>query len=135
MNKPQAESLLRQMLGPDKSFRSGQWEAIHAAAVLKQRVLVVQRTASGKSLVYFLATKILRDQSSGPALLISPLLALMRNQIEAARNIGLRPFTINSENVAEWQDAQTALFRNECDILLISPERLANPDFRRTVLS
>jgi len=135
MNKPEAESLLRQMLGSDKSFREGQWEAIHAAAVLKQRVLVVQRTGWGKSIVYFIATKILRDAGSGPALLISPLLALMRNQIEAARNIGLRPFTIHSENLPEWHEAEAALARNECDILLISPERLANAVFRSTVLN
>lgn len=135
MNKSQAELLLQQMLGADKSFREGQWEAIHAAAVLKQRVLVVQRTGWGKSIVYFLATRILRNHGSGPALLISPLLALMRNQIEAARNIGLRPFTIHSENVAEWHAAEAALARNECDILLISPERLANPKFRSSVLS
>ncbi|HEV8587474.1 MAG TPA: RecQ family ATP-dependent DNA helicase [Pyrinomonadaceae bacterium] len=135
MNVPEAELLLRQMLGADKSFREGQWEAIEAAAVRKQRVLVVQRTGWGKSIVYFIATKILRDGGSGPALLISPLLALMRNQIEAARNIGLRPFTIHSENIDEWEEAQAALTRNECDILLISPERLANPDFRSTVLS
>src|SRR2546422_8156632 len=134
MNKARAESLLRQMLGADKSFRKGQWEAIHAAAVLKQRVLVVQRTGWGKSIVYFIATKILRDAGAGPALLISPLLALMRNQIEAAHNIGLRPVTIHSENRDEWEQAQSALSRNECDVLLISPERLANEDFRRQVL-
>src|SRR5207244_9904601 len=86
MNRAEAESLLRQMLGADKSFRAGQWEAIEMAAVRKQRVLVVQRTGWGKSIVYFIANKILRDGGSGPALLISPLLALMRNQIEAARN-------------------------------------------------
>ncbi|HBB94253.1 MAG TPA: ATP-dependent DNA helicase RecG [Blastocatellia bacterium] len=134
MNKPEAESLLRQMLGADKSFREGQWEAIESAAVLKQRVLVVQRTGWGKSIVYFIATRILRNGGSGPALLISPLLALMRNQIEAAHNIGLRSATINSENRDEWEQAQSALSRNECDILLISPERLANEDFRRQVL-
>src|SRR5258705_10011961 len=135
MNKPEAESLLRQMLGADKSFREGQWEAIHAAAVTKQRVMVVQRTGWGKSIVYFIAAKILRDAGSGPALLISPLLALMRNQIDAARKIGLRPLTIHSENRDEWHEAQSVLSRNECDILLISPERLANTEFRRQILS
>lgn len=134
MNKAEAESLLRQMLGADKSFREGQWEAIQTAAVLKQRVLVVQRTGWGKSIVYFIATKILRNGGSGPALLISPLLSLMRNQIEAARNIGLRTYTINNENRPEWEAVENALSRNECDILLISPERLANQDFRRQVL-
>src|SRR5437016_14579939 len=134
MDRAKAESLLRQMLGQDKSFREGQWEAIRVAAVCKQRVLVVQRTGWGKSIVYFIATKILRDGGSGPALLISPLLALMRNQIEAARNIGLRPVTIHSENRDEWEAAQTALMRNECDILLISPERLATRELIRHVL-
>ena len=134
MNRTEAESLLRQMLGADKSFRDGQWEAIETAAVRKQRVLVVQRTGWGKSIVYFIATKILRDGGSGPALLISPLLALMRNQIEAARNIGLRPVTIHSENRDEWEATRTALMRDECDILLISPERLANAEFLRAVL-
>ena len=87
MNKARAESLLRQMLGADKSFRDGQWEAIEAVALLGRRLMVVQRTGWGKSIVYFIATKILRDAGAGPALLISPLLSLMRNQIEAARNI------------------------------------------------
>src|SRR5437773_3708896 len=134
MDKAKAESLLRQMLGADKSFRDGQWEAIEAVAVRNQRLLLVQRTGWGKSIVYFIATKILRDSGAGPAMLISPLLALMRNQIEAARNIGLRPVTIHSENRDEWQQAEAALSRNDCDILLISPERLANAEFRRQVL-
>ncbi len=134
MNKATAEALLRQMLGEDKSFRDGQWEAIEAVALHNRRVMVVQRTGWGKSIVYFIATKILRDGGAGPALLISPLLALMRNQIEAARNIGLRPITIHSENREEWDQAQAALSQNHCDILLISPERLANAEFRRQVL-
>jgi ATP-dependent DNA helicase RecQ len=134
IDKVKAESLLRQMLGADKSFRDGQWEAIEAVAVRNQRVMVVQRTGWGKSIVYFIATKILRDRGAGPALLISPLLALMRNQIEAARNLGLRPVTVHSENRAEWEQARAALSQDNCDILLISPERLANADFRRQVL-
>src|SRR3989442_8010111 len=134
MNRTEAESLLRQMLGADKSFRDGQWEAIEAAAMRKQRVLVVQRTGWGKSIVYFIATKILRAGGAGPALLVSPLLALMRNQIEAARNIGLRPITIHSENRDEWEQAQAALSKDDCDILLISAERLGNAEFRRRVL-
>ncbi len=134
IDRAKGESLLRQMLGADKSFRDGQWEAIEAVAVRSQRLLVVQRTGWGKSIVYFIATKILRDGGAGPALLISPLLALMRNQIEAARNIGLRPLTIHSENRDYWKQAQAALTQNECDILLISPERLGNAEFRRQML-
>ncbi|MCC7354292.1 MAG: DEAD/DEAH box helicase family protein [Anaerolineae bacterium] len=87
--------LLQKMIGPDKDFRPGQWEAIEAVAIRKQRALVVQRTGWGKSLVYFLATKLLREQGSGPALLISPLLSLMRNQIEMAGRSGIvYPFTL-----------------------------------------
>jgi ATP-dependent DNA helicase RecQ len=134
MNKTIAESLLRQMLGEEQAFRDGQWEAIEAVALLQQRTLVVQRTGWGKSIVYFIATKILRDRGAGPALLISPLLALMRNQIEAARKIGLRAITIHSENRDEWEQARTALSQDDCDILLISPERLANDEFRAQVL-
>src|SRR5260370_40508871 len=108
MNKIEAESLLHQMLGAEKSFRDGQWEAIETAAVRKQRVFVVQRTGWGKSIVYFIATKILRDCGSGPALLISPLLALMRNQIQAARNIGFRPITIHNGKRDEREEATAA---------------------------
>src|SRR3989442_12323662 len=109
MNRAEAESLLRQMLGADKSLREGQWEAIETAALRKQRVLVVQRTGWGKSSVYFIAAKILRNGASGPALLISPLLALMRNQIQAARNIALPPVTISSAKPEEWTVARAAL--------------------------
>ena len=87
------------MLGPEACFRDGQWEAIEAAAVRRQRVLVVQRTGWGKSVVYFLATKILRDAGAGPTLLISPLLSLMRNQTQMAARLGIQARTINSENV------------------------------------
>src|SRR5229473_756312 len=134
MNRAKGEDLLRQMLGEGKSFRDGQWEAIEAVALLNRRLMVVQRTGWGKSIVYFIATKILRDGGAGPALLISPLLALMRNQIEAAGNIGLRPITIHSENRDEWKQAHAVVSKDECDILLISPERLANAEFRRQVL-
>jgi ATP-dependent DNA helicase RecQ len=130
MSSPQTTSralaLLRQMLGPQARFRAGQWQAIEAVVERRGRALVVQRTGWGKSLVYFLATKLLRDQGSGPTLLISPLLSLMRNQIEAAAKIGIRAFTINSSNVAEWEAAEGALANDACDILMISPERLLN---------
>jgi ATP-dependent DNA helicase RecQ len=126
--------LLRQMLGPEADFRPGQWEAIEAVAVRRERVLVVQRTGWGKSLVYFLATKLLRDRSAGPTLLISPLLALMRNQIEMAERIGLRAATINSANRDEWDAAEASLAANTCDILLISPERLNNERFLKSIL-
>ncbi len=130
----EAQALLRQMLGPQAAFRPGQWEAIEAVALKKQRVLLVQRTGWGKSLVYFLATKLLRNRGSGPTLLISPLLSLMRNQIEMANKIGVRAFTINSANRQEWESAERALDENECDILLISPERLNNERFLKSIL-
>jgi len=122
--------LLRRALGKtDAEFRDGQWEAISALVQRQARLLVVQRTGWGKSLIYFVATKLLRDQGAGCTLLISPLLSLMRNQIAAARNIGVRAETINSSNVADWTRIEGELHRNELDLLLISPERLANDEF------
>lgn len=123
--------LLRQALNrPDAGFRDGQYESIEALVARKERLLVVQRTGWGKSMVYFLATRLLRDQGHGPTLLISPLLALMRNQIEAAQRLGVRAETVNSTNREEWKAVQAKLRRDEVDVLLISPERLANDVFR-----
>lgn len=132
--KTQAQTYLKTMLGPMSEFRDGQWEAVEAVALRKQRALVVQRTGWGKSIVYFLATRLLRDQGSGPTLLISPLLSLMRNQIEMAERIGIRAFTIHSANQNEWEQVEKALHSNQCDILLISPERLNNARFVQQVL-
>ena len=129
-----AQALLKEMIGSDAVFRPGQWEAIEAIASKKQRVLVVQRTGWGKSLVYFLATKLLRDQGAGPTFLISPLLSLMRNQIEMADKIGIHAFTINSSNRKEWDEAENTLAENQCDLLLISPERLNNDRFQKSIL-
>jgi len=128
--RSEALKLLRQALGNERAaFRDGQWEAISALVERKGRLLVVQRTGWGKSVVYFLATRLLRDRGAGCTLLISPLLSLMRNQILAARNIGVRAETINSTNQKDWPRIEEGLRRNEFDVLLISPERLANDDF------
>ncbi len=134
MDRGYTLGLLQKMIGEDKDFRPGQWEAIEAVAIKKQRALVVQRTGWGKSLVYFLATKLLREQGSGPTVLISPLLSLMRNQIEMAGRIGIRAFTINSANKEEWANIEEALGKDECDLMLISPERLNNEHFLKEVL-
>lgn len=119
---------------PNASFRDGQWESIEQL-LNKKRVLVVQRTGWGKSMVYFLVTKLLREQGAGPTLLISPLLSLMRNQLEAAERIGVTARTINSTNNEEWPQIQNELAANQVDVLLISPERLANEDFRQDILA
>ena len=131
----EALSLLRRLTGDEASvFRADQLEAILALAAGRQRVLLVQRTGWGKSAVYFIATRMLRDRGSGPTLLVSPLLALMRNQIEAAERLGVRAVTINSSNTGEWSDVQERIGADEVDVLLISPERLANSGFRSEVL-
>ena len=117
---------LHQMLGPDASFRPGQLEAIEAVARDRGRVLLVQRTGWGKSAVYFIATKLLREQGAGPTLLVSPLLALMRNQIEMAARIGVRAETINSTNPDEFEPIVQRLADDQIDLLLVSPERFAN---------
>lgn len=133
--KRQALTLLRQALADARAdFRNGQWEAIEALLQQRARLLVVQRTGWGKSLVYFLATRLLRDRSAGPTLLISPLLALMRNQIAAAERLGVRAVTINSSNTEDWASVQSQLRSDAVDLLLISPERLANDAFREEVL-
>lgn len=135
-NARRALELLRIGSGhPDASFRDGQKEAIEHVVQGRGRLLVVQKTGWGKSFVYFIATKLLREQGNGPALLISPLLALMRNQIDAAERMGVRAATINSDNVSDWNTVIAAVARNEVDILLIAPERLANEQFRAQVLS
>jgi ATP-dependent DNA helicase RecQ len=133
--KPKALSLLKKALdNPTANFREGQWEAINELLEQRARLLVVQRTGWGKSLVYFLTTRLLRDQGAGPTLLISPLLALMRNQILAAKRIGIRAETINSSNKDEWTSVETRLQADEVDILLVSPEMLANEEFRERML-
>jgi ATP-dependent DNA helicase RecQ len=134
MDRGHTLKLLQKMIGDDKDFRPGQWEAIEAVAIHKQRALVVQRTGWGKSLIYFLATKLLREQGTGPTVLISPLLSLMRNQIEMAGRIGIRAFTINSANKEEWANVEKALAKDECDLMLISPERLNNEHFLKKIL-
>lgn len=150
-----ALELLRTATHPSASFREDQEEAIQFVVEGRGRLLVVQKTGWGKSLVYFIATKLLREsgrgegetrgrgegetgrrgEGSGPALLISPLLALMRNQIAAAERMGVRAVTINSENEDDWADIEHKIRRDEVDIILISPERLANERFRNHVLA
>lgn len=117
------------------TFRDGQDEAICHVVENKGRLLVVQKTGWGKSFVYFIATKLLREAGAGPALLISPLLALMRNQIAAAERMGVHAATINSDNMEDWTVVEGKLANGEIDILLISPERLANERFRTQVLA
>ena len=119
---------------PGAQFREGQEEAIRHVVEGNGKLLVVQKTGWGKSFVYFIATKLLREGGSGPALLISPLLSLMRNQIAAAERMGVRAATINSNNKNEWGMVEAEVQRDRVDILLISPERLANDDFRENFL-
>ena len=133
--KKQARSLLQIALNNTQAdFRDGQWEAIASLIEERSKLLVVERTGWGKSLVYFLATRLLRDRGAGPTILISPLLALMRNQIVAAERIGIKAATINSSNKDEWQLVKNQLLAEQVDVLLISPERLANEEFTNTIL-
>lgn len=133
MEKHGAELLLQRMLSnTSATFREGQWEAIDAVVNLRRKLLVVQRTGWGKSAVYFIASKIFRDRGAGPTIIISPLLALMRNQVAAAERLGITAETLNSTNREEWQRISDKLLRGGVDCLLISPERLANQDFLET---
>ena len=136
MDKFGAEQLLQRMLAnPAASFREGQWEAIDTLVNYGRKLLVVQRTGWGKSAVYFISTKIFRDRGRGPTIIVSPLLALMRNQVLAAERLGIRAETLNSTNRDEWLLITRQLVAGELDCLLISPERLANQDFIQSVLA
>ncbi|HRI98289.1 MAG TPA: DEAD/DEAH box helicase, partial [Nocardioides sp.] len=135
----EAERHLRALVGPrqgqaEAELRDDQWRAIEALAVHRSRALVVQRTGWGKSAVYFVATLLLRAEGAGPTVIVSPLLALMRNQIAAAERAGIRAVTINSTNMQDWEPIHDAIAAGEVDVLLVSPERLNNPGFRDEVL-
>lgn len=131
----QAQRILAELTAnPEAQFRDGQLESIRDLVVEKKRVLVVQRTGWGKSAVYFVATRMLRAAGTGPSLIISPLLALMRDQIAAAERAGVRAASLNSSNVTEWDTVLDDLRAGNLDVLLVSPERLNNPHFRDEVL-
>ncbi|PSL00666.1 ATP-dependent DNA helicase RecQ [Murinocardiopsis flavida] len=132
--RAEAERHLRALAGESARLREDQWSAVHALAAERRRALVVQRTGWGKSAVYFVATLLRRAQGAGPTVIISPLLALMRNQIAAAERAGIRARTINSANPEDWEQTYAAIGAGEVDVLLVSPERLNNPDFRDRVL-
>ncbi|WP_030204463.1 ATP-dependent DNA helicase RecQ [Streptomyces sp. NRRL S-87] len=135
--RAQADSVLARLVG-DRSgtarLREDQWRAIEALVADRRRALVVQRTGWGKSAVYFVATSLLRARGSGPTVIVSPLLALMRNQVDAAARAGIHARTINSANPEEWETIQAEVAAGEVDVLLVSPERLNNPEFRDQVL-
>jgi ATP-dependent DNA helicase RecQ len=132
--RDQAERCLRSLAGPAAALRDDQWTAIRALVEDRRRALVVQRTGWGKSAVYFTATALLRSRGSGPSVIVSPLLALMRNQIEAAGRAGIRARTVNSANTDEWDQVYAEVAAGEVDVILVSPERLNNPSFRDLVL-
>jgi ATP-dependent DNA helicase RecQ len=137
MRYDDARSLALLRLGtghPEARFREGQEDAIRHVVEGRGRLLVVQKTGWGKSFVYFIATRLLRDAGLGPTLLVSPLLALMRNQIAAATRMGLRAVTINSDNSDTWDAAEQDLAADAVDVLLVAPERFANDRFKRRVL-
>src|SRR5580698_7981272 len=129
-----AEEHLRALAGENARLREDQWTAIRALVAEKRRALVVQRTGWGKSAVYFVATALLRAAGAGPTVIVSPLLALMRNQVEAAARAGIHARTINSANLEDWQQVYAEVRDGAVDVLLVSPERLNNPGFRDNVL-
>jgi ATP-dependent DNA helicase RecQ len=133
--RAEATAALRALVGrPDAELRPDQWEAIRALVVDRRRALVVQRTGWGKSAVYFVATALLRARGAGPTVIVSPLLSLMRNQVDAARRAAINAETINSANTTEWDDVAARVAAGAVDVLLVSPERLNNPGFRDEVL-
>ncbi|OYN81551.1 RecQ family ATP-dependent DNA helicase [Mycolicibacterium sphagni] len=134
VTRDDAQAILEQLAGPTALLRDDQWTAIEALVVQRRQALVVQRTGWGKSAVYFIAAKLLRQRGHGATVIVSPLLALMRNQVAAAQRAGVRAATINSGNVTEWDEIHQRVNSGDLDVLLVSPERLNNPEFRDTVL-
>src|SRR6266550_3940372 len=132
--RAEAERCLRALAGPDARLREDQWTAVRALVEDRRRALVVQRTGWGKSAVYFTATALLRSRGAGPSVIVSPLLALMRNQIEAADRAGIHARTVNSANTEQWEEVYAEVAAGQADVLLVSPERLNNPGFRDLVL-
>src|SRR3954465_16021894 len=129
-----AGRVIAAMAGPDARLREDQVTAVAALCETGARVLVVQATGWGKSAVYWAATAIRRAEGAGPTLVVSPLLSLMRDQVAAAARAGLRAATLNSSNIDEWSGIEDDLRSGALDVLLVSPERLANPGFGRRVL-
>src|SRR5690348_4686398 len=132
--RAEAEAHLRALAGEAATLREDQWTAIDALVSDRRRALVVQRTGWGKSAVYFVATALLRARGAGPTVIVSPLLALMRNQIAAAERAGIRAVTVNSTNRDAWEGIYDEIRAGVVDVLLVSPERLNNPDFRDIAL-
>ena len=132
--RAEAEAHLRALAGEHAQLRDDQWTAIRALVAERRRALVVQRTGWGKSAVYFVATALLRARGAGPTVIVSPLLALMRNQVDAAARAGIHARTINSANLEEWEQVHAEIRDGAVDVLLVSPERLNNPGFRDNVL-
>ncbi len=126
---------IRLLAGPDATPRPEQIAAVRSVVAERRRTLLVARTGFGKSGVYFSATAMLRRRGWGPTVVVSPLLALMRDQVAAAEKLGLRAVTINSSNVDAWDEIEERTNNDEVDLLLIAPERLANPGFRRRVFA
>src|SRR4051794_34722201 len=129
-----AQELLVDLAGPSAVLRPEQGEAIEAVVAGRRRALVVQRTGFGKSAIYFIATRLLREAGAGPTLVVSPLLALMRDQVAAAERMGVRSATINSTNVDDWFAIEHDIAAGDVDLVCISPERLNNPSFVQRVL-
>src|ERR1700750_73588 len=129
-----APALLADLAGPDAAFRPHQLEAVRDLVEDRARVLCVQRTGWGKSAVSFIAPALLRERGAGPALIVSPLLALMRDQIAAAERLGIRAHTINSTHRDAWAEVRALLAGDGGGPLLISPERLNTPQFRGEML-
>src|ERR1700746_622183 len=132
--RDEAETCLRGLAGENARLREDQWTALRPLVADRRRAVVVQRTGWGKSAVYFIATAMLRARGAGPTVIVSPLLALMRNQVEAASRAGIRARTINSANTAEWEALYAEVAAGHADVLLVSPARLTQPSFRDQVL-
>ena len=132
--KKRADELLKSIYGESASFRNGQYEAIEAA-LTHNRTLIVQKTGWGKSLIYFICTKIQRERGKGFTLVVSPLLALMENQLEAAERIGLNCLIVNSRTRDMRSEQIAAMIEGRVDLVLITPETLFSDDIHHNYIN
>lgn len=106
------------------AFR-GRQEEVVARALAGESTLAVMPTGAGKSLTYQLPAVLLE----GTCVVISPLIALMHDQLRSARANGIRAATLTSAD-ADWRETQDAFRAGELDLLYVAPERASQPAFR-----
>ena len=125
-----AREILETVFGYE-DFRPGQAEAV-CAALAGRDVVVLQPTGSGKSLCYQVPALVAGRRGQGATIVVSPLIALMRDQVGALAARGARVAALHSQqDSAAQRDTVARFLRGELELFYVSPERAALDSFRR----